>query len=151
MRMPAKKLLITLLLVPGFLFFTGEGRLAGTGICSDGSEGMDQIVVYQFHRRFRCPSCHELEALIRKTLDVNYSRDLQSEKLVFRVVNLDEKSNKHFIKDYDLLYNTVIVVDRRQGREVRFKNLEKIWEFYEDEEKASEFLRSEIDEYLNDD
>ena len=151
MRMTIVKILIAFLLVPGFLVLPGTGSIsASSTVAAADSAGADQVVVYQFHRRFRCPSCHDLEALIAQTLKTHYPGEIESGNLVFRVLNLDDKNNKHFIKDYDLLYNTVIIADIKGGREVRFKNLEKIWEIYEDEEKAAAFLRSEIDEYLKD-
>jgi len=146
------KILLTVFFLPGFLLFPGDSPFTGVSTLSAAeSASQDQVVVYQFHRRFRCPSCHKLEALITKTLNTHYSSDMESGGLVFRVVNLDDKSNKHFIKDYDLLYNTVVIVDKKGGKEIRFKDLERIWEIYEDEEKASKYLRGEIDEYLSGD
>jgi len=148
-RFNAAKLLILFLLVPGFLLFPGDSGHIGTSIGSADSSIQDQVIVYQFHRRFRCTSCHELEELIQDTLDTHYPEDLKSGKLTFRVVDLDAEGNEHFPKDYDFFYNTVIVVDVKGGKESRFKNLNKLWEIYADKVAASDFLRSEIEEYLS--
>jgi len=146
------KILLAIFFLPGFLLFPGDSPFTGVSTLSAAeSASQNQVVVYQFHRRFRCPSCHELEALIRNTLENRYSEDLKSGKLIFRVVDLDAEGSEHFPKDYDFFYNTVIVVDVRDGKDVRFKNLEKLWEIYEDKEAASGFLSAEIDEYLTED
>ena len=152
MRVPIKKILIALFLVPGFLVVPVIGSISGPSmVAAADSTSRDNVVVYQFHRRFRCPSCHELEELIRGTLESSYPEDLKSGNLIFRVVDLDAEGNEHFPKDYDFFYNTIIVVDVKKGKDSRFKNLEKLWEIYEDKEKASAFLRGEIDEYLTGD
>ena len=120
-------ILLTVFVLSGFLLFPGGSPFTGGSTVSAAESGSrDQVVVYQFHRRFRCPSCHELEAIITKTLNTYYSGDLESGRVVFEIVNLDDKSSKHFIKEFDLLYNTVIIEDVRGGRQTRFKNLEKI-------------------------
>ncbi len=152
MRPYCSKIFLAIFLLPGFLLFPGESPFTGVSTLSAAeSASQNQVVVYQFHRRFRCPSCQELEALIRNTLETRYPEDLKSGKLTFRVVDLDAKGSEHFPKDYDFFYNTVIIVDVRDGKDARFKNLEKLWEIYEDKEKAIEFLRAEIDEYLTGD
>jgi len=143
------KLLLIIFLVPGFLLFPGNGSFIGTSIASADSSIQDQVIVYQFHRRFRCTSCYDLEALIQNTLDTHYPEDLKSGKLIFRVIDLDAEGNEHFPTDYDFFYNTVIVVDVKGGKDSRFKNLVKLWEIYEDKESASDFLRTEVEEYLN--
>ena len=149
MRSCTFKILLTVFFLPGFFLFPGNTPFVGaTTVSAAESASQNQVVVYQFHRRFRCPSCHELEALIRNTLKTRYPEDLKSGKLAFRVVDLDAEGSEHFPKDYDFFYNTVIVVDVKNGKDVRFKNLEKLWEIYEDKEAASGFLIAEIDEYL---
>jgi hypothetical protein len=149
LKIHAVRMAFVVSLVVGFLIFPGDSRLTGTSIASAEASIQDQVIVYQFHRRFRCTSCHELEELIRDTLEANYPEDLKSGKIVFRVIDLDAEGSEHFPEDYDFFYNTIIVVDVKGGKDTRFKNLYKLWEIYEDKEAASDFLRSEINEYMN--
>ncbi len=106
------------------------------------------VIVYQFHRRFRCQECVKLEMMINEALKTHFPEELKAGSLIFRVVDLDEDGNGHYEKVYDFFYNTVIVVDMNKGKELRFKNLEKIWSLVDDKEVAIEFIRSEVAAYL---
>ena len=107
----------------------------------------DGVIVYQFHRRFRCEACHTLEAAINETIKTHFSKELETGRLVFKVVDMDAEGNDHFAEDYDFFYNTVIVVDRENGKDARFKNLEEVWELVENKDTVVEFMRSHITEY----
>ncbi|UCG38955.1 MAG: hypothetical protein JSV00_01605 [bacterium] len=108
----------------------------------------DRVVIYQFHRRFRCQECVNLENTIRETLQTHFPEDLKSGRVVFTVLDLDKEGNEHYEKDYDFFYNTVIMVDVRGNREVRFKNLEQVWKLWDQKGALMEFVRSELDAYL---
>jgi hypothetical protein len=108
----------------------------------------NRVVVYQFHRRFRCEACHTLEATIRETFNTHFPEEIEAGRLVFEVVDLDADGNGHYAEDFDFFYNTVIVVDVEQGQETRFKNLEEVWSLVDNKQKAMEFIRSHVAEYL---
>ena len=123
-------------------FWAGPVELHAAPLPDDG------VIVYQFHRRFRCEACHTLEAAINETLKTHFSKELETGRLVFKVIDLDAEGNGHFEKDYDFFYNTVIMVDRKGGKDSRFKNLEEIWGLMDNKDTAIEFIRSQVDEYL---
>ena len=106
------------------------------------------VIVYQFHRRFRCDACYKLEITINETLQTHFPEELKTGKLVFRVHDLDEEGSILYEEKYDFFYNTVIVVDMEDGKETRFKNLEEVWSLVDDKDKATEFIRSHIADYL---
>ena len=108
----------------------------------------DGVIVYQFHRRFRCDACYKLENTINEALQTHFPEELKAGNLVFRVHDLDEEGSILYEKKYDFFYNTVIVVDMEDGKETRFKNLEEVWSLVEDKDKATEFIRSHIADYL---
>jgi hypothetical protein len=108
----------------------------------------DGVIVYQFHRRFRCDACYKLEAAINEALKTHFQEDIETGKLVYRVLDLDAEGSNAYEKKYDFFYNTVIVVDIENGKETRFKNLEEVWELVDDKDAAMEFIRSHVSEYL---
>ena len=73
---------------------------------------------------------------------------MEEGKVVWRLVNLDEPANKHFIDDYQLYSKAVIVADVRGGEESRWKNLTKVWQLTNDKEAFVEYVQDEIREYL---
>ncbi|MDF1536037.1 MAG: nitrophenyl compound nitroreductase subunit ArsF family protein [bacterium] len=124
------------------------GAFYGPAELSAAAGRPDRVVVYQFHRRFRCEECYKLEAAIGETLNTHFPEQLADGKLVFNVVDLDAEGNGHYTQEYDFFYNTVIVVDVRGGRDVRFKNIEKVWQLAGERDLLMEFVRSEVEEYL---
>ena len=106
------------------------------------------VIIYQFHRRFRCDACYKLEESINEALKTHFPEELKAGRLVFRVLDLDAEGSGQYEKKYDFFYNTVIVVDIENGKETRFKNLEEVWGLVEDKEAAVEFIRTEVAEYL---
>jgi len=108
----------------------------------------DGVVVYQFHRRFRCDACYKLEVAINEGLKTHFPEELKTGRLVYKVMDLDEEGTDQYEKKYDFFYNTVIVVDIENGKENRFKNLEEVWGLVEDKQAMIDFIRSHVAEYL---
>lgn len=122
--------------------FPGPAKLHAASVPDNG------VIIYQFHRRFRCEACHILEETINNALQKHFPEELKAGTLIYRVIDLDAKGNGHYEKEYEFFYNTVIVVDIENGSETRFKNLEEVWSLVDDKEVAVEFIRSHIAAYL---
>jgi hypothetical protein len=73
---------------------------------------------------------------------------LKEGKVVWRLVNLDEPANKHFIDDYQLYSKAVIVADVRDGEEVRWKNLMDVWQLTGDRGAFHKYVQDEVRDYL---
>jgi len=69
-------------------------------------------------------------------------------KVVWRLVNLDEPANQHYIEDYQLYSKSVIVSDVRDGEEVRWKNLVKVWQLTNDKAAFISYVQEEVRDYL---
>ncbi len=118
---------------------------------TDEQGGADrQVVVTYFHTTFRCPTCRRLEELARETVETSFAGELKEGKVAFRVINVDDPENQHFIKDYKLYTKSLIVSERKGGKEVRWKNLPEIWKLVGDREQYEQYVRSEIGDYVKD-
>lgn len=73
---------------------------------------------------------------------------MKAGKVVWRLVNLDDPENKHFIDDYQLYSKAVIVSDVRGDEEVRWKNLMKIWQLTGDKGLFIAYVQEEVRAYL---
>ncbi|MCK5351048.1 hypothetical protein KAJ77_00635 [bacterium] len=122
--------------------FTGPAKLQAIHLPDNG------VIIYQFHRRFRCDACYKLEVAINEGLKTHFPEELKTGRLVYRVMDLDEEGSDLYEKKYDFFYNTVIVVDIESGKETRFKNLEEVWGLVEDKQAMIDFIRSHVAEYL---
>jgi hypothetical protein len=109
----------------------------------------DHVVrVYYFHTTQRCASCKKIEALSAEAIRTGFERELGDGRLEWQVVNVDDPQNRHFTSDYQLYTKSVIVVDRANGQQVRWKNLPKVWELLQDEKGFRLYVQSEVRGYL---
>jgi len=116
--------------------------LAGSG------ETKGQVTVFYFYTNARCPSCLDMERWTGETLKSEFADLLENGVLVWSPVNLNGKGNYHYIKDYKLYTKSVILSEEVDGREVRWKNLDKVWELLRDETKFRDYVRSEVRGFL---
>ena len=89
------------------------GTSPATPPVSGNSSGpADRVDVVYFHRTARCYSCRWLEAATNYTVSTYFADELDSCKLTFKVVNIDDKDNAAIVKKYgaygsQLFINTV--------------------------------------------
>lgn len=109
-----------------------------------------QVTVYYFYTNARCPSCLDMEKWTGETLKSDFAALLDHGALSWRPVNLNGEGNYHFVKDYKLYTKSVILSEKIDGREVRWKNLDRVWELLKNEERFRKYIRSEVRDFLGD-
>jgi hypothetical protein len=107
-----------------------------------------KIIVYYFHGEFRCHTCLRIEELTQKAITGGFKKELVESKIEFKVINIDLPENGHFNKEYSLETKSVIVSEYNGSRQVRWKNLPKIWDYYSDDSMFVKYIQSEVKEYL---
>lgn len=110
-----------------------------TDFSSAVSENM--VKVYYFHGSMRCPTCHKLEQYSKEAVESNFKDELTSGKLEFKVVNIEERGNEHFIDDYKLYTKSLVLSLLNNGKEVKSENLDKIWEYVGNKQKFLDYVR----------
>lgn len=75
------------------------------------------VTVYYFHGNTRCVTCNTIEALTRQAIESKYA-----DRVVMRSVNVDAPENAHFIRDFGLTNNGV-VMQKGGAHEV----FDKVW------------------------
>jgi hypothetical protein len=108
----------------------------------------NRIVVYYFHTTYRCESCRKIEAYTREAVESFFAADLEQGRVVWKLVNTDEKPNKHFIKDYQLYTKSVVLSEVIGGKQQRWKNLPKVWELLGDKPGFLLYIQEETGDYL---
>jgi hypothetical protein len=142
-------LIFTMLLAA--LVVLAPGPVLAESILPDGclgNLGDNQVVVYYFHRKFRCQSCEVLESTLLNTMQVTYSNHFGAGRLAMCIINVDEPENRHYLEQFEILSNSIVIVERKSGAVARYKNLESIWDVAEDREAITQILRSEVAGFL---
>jgi len=124
----------------------GRGRKEAISAAAGPSSASDlrHVVIYYFHRTVRCPSCERIEEWTEAALRPSFAAALETGALEWRTVNLDEPANMHFERDYDLAMQSVVISEVRGGKEVRWKNLERVWDMLDDEPGFTRYVQDEI-------
>lgn len=107
-----------------------------------------QVVVYYFHTNYRCASCLKIEQYTKEAVEKYFKNELKSGKLIFKVINVEEEKNTHFINDYKLYTKSVVLSLLKNEKEVKSKNLEKVWDFLRSEQKFTDYVKQEVSLFL---
>ena len=129
-----------------FLIFCVFGFI---GISFAADKPLDKkVYAYYFHGFMRCSTCHKLEQYSKEAIESNFKSEIASGKLEFRAINVDEKVNAHFISEYQLYTKALILSLIKDGKEMKSKNLNKIWEFAGNKDKFIEYIKQEVTNFL---
>jgi len=113
------------------------------------AQSTTKVIAYYFHTTFRCPSCHKIEQYTEGALREYFKKEIESGDLVYKVINIEDKGNQHFVKDYQLYTKSVVLSLVEDGKEIKFKNLEKVWQYLRDKNKFYEYIKGETQSFLN--
>lgn len=103
-----------------------------------------KLVVYYFHTTYRCQSCNMIEKFTREAVETGFPGELKNGEMELKVINIEEPGNEHFANDYKLYTKSVIVSGQKDGKEVSWKNLDKVWTLLGDQNKFIEYIQAEI-------
>jgi hypothetical protein len=119
---------------------------AGNATAADAASHV--VEVYYFRTTNRCASCRKIEAFTDAAIKSAFAKEIQDGKMIWQVVNIQEPGNEHFIQEYKLVTKSVVVMDKVNGGQVRWKNLARIWELLSDETQFAQYVQREVREYL---
>ncbi len=107
-----------------------------------------KVVAYYFHTTFRCSSCKKIEAYSREAIESGFSKELKEGTLQWRVINVEESGNRHFVDDYRLFTKSLVLVRLNEGKQKDWKNLMKVWELLGNKEAFLRYVQNELRSYL---
>lgn len=146
-----KPILIAFLLTIMMSVFSGPDHLLAGPKQESGLEAgapskvtSRQVVVYYFQRKFKCLSCEDVESTVIEALEEYFPTELNTGSVVWQMVNIDTLENRHYYNDYNLLSNSLVVVDRRNGEEQHYKILDNFWEIYRDRQSVFNLIRENV-------
>jgi len=108
----------------------------------------NRIVAYYFHGSFRCATCRRIEQYSKEAVEENFKNELAEGKVVFKEINIEEKGNEHFAKDYQLYTKSLVISLIKDNKEIKFLNLTKVWEYAGDKQKFHDYVKTEVANYL---
>jgi hypothetical protein len=107
-----------------------------------------KVIAYYFHGTMRCPTCHKLEQYSKEAIETNFKEAIASGKLEFKVVNVEDKGNEHYGSDYQLYTKSLILSLVKDGKQTKWINLDKIWEYVGNKQRFVEYVKSGVADLL---
>ncbi len=107
------------------------------------------IQVYYFHRTARCPNCLKIESLAHETVQTFFPVELESGAVRWEAINVDDAGAEHFVDDYELSTQTLIIAEFSGGQQRRWKNLDKVWELLDQDADFGQYVEAEIRDWLS--
>ncbi len=142
------KVIILSLLIFSFFFISAVIAKAGETGAASQKEGSGKVVAFYFHGNYRCSNCKKIEQYSCEAIEKYFKEQLKTKKLVFNIINTDFPENKHFVEDYQLYTRSLVIAEFKDGKQVKWKDLTKVWDYLNDRDKFYEYVQSEIQQYL---
>ena len=108
----------------------------------------EQMVVYYLHGNRRCATCKKLEAYSEEAVRTGFIQELEDSSVIWKVVNFEDEGNEHFAKDYQLYSQSLIISRIKDGKEINWKNLDKIWKLVGDKDEFITYVQDEIKKFI---
>ncbi len=106
------------------------------------------MVVYYFHRTVRCVTCNTIEAYTRQVMDSEFAEAQADGSVQMVSINYEITANEHFVKDFELTSNSVVLVRLEAGQVTQWKNLDQIWELVQDAPAFHAYIQTETKAFL---
>ncbi|RPI27862.1 MAG: hypothetical protein EHM61_07040 [Acidobacteria bacterium] len=107
-----------------------------------------KVVAYYLHGTTRCNTCRTIEAYATEAVQTGFGDALKAGKVEWRTLNVEEPANRHFIKDYQLYTRSVVLASYQGDKQLRWKNLEKVWELVGDKPGFTRYVQTEVKSFL---
>ena len=105
-------------------------------------------VAYYFYNTIRCSNCLKIEKYSHEAIENGFSEQLASGELSWMIKNLDEEANEHFVDDFQLFTKALVLVRYENGKQVKWKNCDKVWDYLNDEAEFKKYVEAQVAEFL---
>jgi hypothetical protein len=149
-----KKQVITaaLLLFVGVSLFVAVADVAGwrqaaseEGAATDGQSEIPSLIdsdtktrftAIYFHAKHRCPTCETIEAYAHDAL----SSEIEQGNIAWKIADYTAEENKPIVQQCEVFTSTVVLLDVQDGKVIRWKNLEDVWNYTSDKTAFTSFM-----------
>jgi len=107
-----------------------------------------EYVAYYFHRTARCVTCLKIEHNAHDVIFRDFASQLRDGKLLFLPTNIEAAENEHFIKDYALVSQALVLVKYADGKPAQARNLDRVWDLIGDTAQFDRYVHDEVAMFL---
>lgn len=107
---------LTIMLVSLLMLACGGQTNAETGN-KPTKQVKDYVEVLYFHGKQRCITCRAIEQHTKEVLNAQYAKQMQSGKVVLRVIDISKKENEAIAEKYQVTWSSLFLVNHKNGKE----------------------------------
>ena len=124
---------------------TDEATAANSNTAGIVSQQKDGLTAIYFHAKHRCPTCEKIEAFAHDALKT----EIEQGNIGWAVADYTTQENQAAVEHCKVLASTVVLVDLKNGEIVRWKNLEKVWDYTHDPKAFETYMDESWTEFKN--
>lgn len=109
-----------------------------------------KVIVYYLFFTPRCETCLNMEAYAKEAVETGFVNELKQGTVEWHSYDTGKKEYEHFWNDFKLETKSLIMVDMQEGKQVRWKNCEKIWDLIGAKLDFMKYVQEEVRSYLHD-
>jgi len=107
-----------------------------------------KIEILYFHATIRCHACLTIEEYTSNILKTRFQNEMDNGLFKFKSIDFLEEENEHYQQDYHIDTQSLILSKKEDGKEIEWKNLDKIWDYYYDFNKFEKYITEEINQFI---
>ena len=96
-----------------------------------------------FHAPHRCPTCRKIESFAHEAL----TPEIDAGKVAWQIADYTTDANAILVDQFQVFTSTVVLVEVRDGKVVRWKNLEEVWDHTSDQADFTAFINQAWTEF----
>jgi hypothetical protein len=107
-----------------------------------------EVVLYYFHGTRRCQTCLSIESYATQAIEAEFGTQLADGTLVWKVVDFDKKTNRHFVEDFNLVSSSLVLVEASDDDAGRFEVLQDAWTLVRNKKQFMEYVQNSVRDFL---
>ena len=109
--------------------------------------GTDYVELVYFHRTQRCHSCQYAGDTTEYTVETYFANELDSSKLVFKMVDVQDKANAYIAERYGAYGSSLFINEIVHGID-HIEPVTDIWYHLGDDDKFTQVVKDAIEKHL---
>ena len=104
--------------------------------------------VYFFYNDVYCDTCEKLEGYALEAVRTQFSDELEAGLIQWRSLDMTTSENEHYAVDFSLYSKSIVLVKLDDGEEIRWENLEDIWDLVHDQPAYMDYIRDSLKDFM---
>ena len=113
-----------------------------------GASNEAHVMAYYFHNTRRCTTCLKIETAAEVALRQTYAEELESGRLVWEAICMEEPENEHFVYEFYLASPSLVVARVSGDSLTEWELLDQTWALIRTPEQFDAYVIETVAEFL---